>query len=79
MQNEHIINLDFDIEIWEEILNNNKKVFVSHEPFSKITTQGKTINDAIRNLMRALELVFQEDNEMYKKFISRYKNRRFKK
>jgi len=79
MKNEHIINLTFDTEILEEFLSNKKRVIVAHEPFLGITTQGETTNDAIKNLMRALELVFQEDDEKYMKFISRYKNRRFKK
>ena len=49
----------FDIVINEEYMN-NKKIFVVHCLNLGITSQGKTVEEAISNLKEATELYLEE-------------------
>lgn len=46
--------------VWQE-----GRWFVAHEPVSGISSQGKTVDEALENIREALELYLEEKRDLY--------------
>lgn len=54
-----------DIVISKEKLSNGESIFVAHCTSLGIASQGKTIDEAMKNIKEAVELYLEEQPEKY--------------
>ena len=59
-----------DIVINKEKLSDNRVVFVSHCPSLGIASQGKNVDEAMKNIKEAIELYLEEQPEKYNELTS---------
>lgn len=54
-----------DIVLNKEKLSNGENIFVASCTFLGIASQGKTMDDAIKNIKEAIQLYLEEQPELY--------------
>ncbi len=59
-----------DIVINKEKLSDNSVVFVAHCPSLGIASQGKDMDEAMKNIKEAIELYLEEQPERYEELLS---------
>ena len=59
-----------EVIINKEKLNDNSIIFVAHCPSLGITTQGKTTDEAMKNVKEAIELYLEEQPEKFEELSS---------
>ena len=59
-----------DIVINKEKLSNGKPVFVAHCPSLGVASQGKNMEEAMKNIKEAVELYLEEQPEKYEELLS---------
>ncbi len=59
-----------DIVINKEKLSDNSDVFVAHCPSLGIASQGKDIDEAMKNIKEAIDLYLEEQPEKYEELTS---------
>ncbi len=59
-----------DVVINKEKLSNGARIFVAHCHSLGIATQGKDVDEAMKNIKEAIELYLEEQPEKYEEMIS---------
>jgi len=53
-------SIELTVFVWRE-----GKWFVAYEPTSGVASQGKTVDEALKNLKEALELYLEDKKDVY--------------
>lgn len=53
-------SIELTVFVWRE-----GKWFVAYEPTSGVASQGKTVDEALKNLREALELYLEDKKDVY--------------
>ena len=61
-----------DITMNKEKLSDGSPVFVVHCPYLGVTTQGKDVDEAIKNIKEAVEIYLEEQPEKLDELIEDY-------
>lgn len=59
-----------DVVLNKEKLSDGKLVFVAHCPSLGIASQGKDMDEAMKNIKEAIELYLKEQPEKYEELVS---------
>lgn len=66
MQDKYFI----DVVINKEKLSSGKRIFVAHCPSLGIASQGKDVDEAMKNIKEAIGLYLEEQPEKYEELVS---------